>query len=455
MITLTLMELCTTLDAQLVGADTIIQTVSTDSRSISEGGLFIALRGDRFDAHEFIDETLCHKASAMLVEHLMPYDIPQLIVKNTRVALGKLASYVREQVNIKAVAITGSNGKTSVKEMVASILSEHHSVLYTAGNFNNDIGVPLTLLRLEPCHQFGVFELGANHKGEIDYTSSLVKPDVALVNNIGAAHLEGFGDISDVASAKSEIFNHLNTSGRAVINVDDDFADFLRERVGSHQIMTFGLSSSADVYATEVKSNPLGQHQFRLHVEQHDQAIKLNVSGHHQILNALAAAAISVALDVPFDSIKSGLEKLQPVYRRMQPYTLGRLLLVDDSYNANPSSVKAAMAWLSEREGVTIFVLGELAELGEQADTMLSELGEYANQLNISHTLTLGHRNTLFSELSNGQHFQELSELMKYLQTMIVSHQGSINVLVKGSRSAAMERVVDALIALNHSGELN
>ena len=454
MIPLSLSELATALNADLVGEDCQVEAISTDNRSIPENGLFIALKGVRFDAHDFINEEVCQQATALLVSKRLDVVIPQLVVADTRIALGLLGAYVRQKLRVKAVAITGSNGKTSVKEMVASILSEQYSVLYTAGNFNNDIGAPLTLLRLEAKHQMGVFELGANHKGEIDYTSNLVKPDVALVNNIGAAHLEGFGNIEAVAEAKSEIYYHLRSDGVAVVNQDDKFAPFLKDVAKSHKIMTFGLSTDADVTATNLQSTDAGQFGFSLKTAKGEQQIQLKLSGHHQVLNALAATAIALALDIDLVTIKSGLEKLQAVKGRMQPNQLGRVLLVDDSYNANPSSVKAAIDWLSEREGIKVLVQGDLAEMGSDAPQMLKDLGEYAEQKSLTYVVTLGKDIEKLSAACKGQHFSTLNELLEYLTTNIFIQQEPINLLVKGSRSAAMERVVEAVLTAHNCGEL-
>ncbi|MBM7070980.1 UDP-N-acetylmuramoyl-tripeptide--D-alanyl-D-alanine ligase [Shewanella sp. 202IG2-18] len=459
MILLSLSELAKALNADLVGEDCLIEAVSTDSRSIPEYGMFIALKGDRFDAHDFVNDALCQQATAILVSKRLDVSIPQLVVADTRVALGLLGAYVRQQLDIKAIAITGSNGKTSVKEMVASIFSEQYSVLYTAGNFNNDIGAPLTLLRLEPQHQIGVFELGANHKGEIDYTSNLVKPDVALVNNIGAAHLEGFGSIEAISEAKSEIYYHLKSGGTAVVNQDDKFAPYLKDVAKAHNIITFGLSDGADVTATNVQSTVDGRFGFTLKTAKGHQGIQLKLSGQHQVLNALAATAIALALNVDLETIKEGLEKLELVKGRMQPHQLGRLLLVDDSYNANPSSVKAAIDWLSERDGVKVLILGDLAEVGSEASHMLQELGQYIQKTSLTHVLTLGNEVAALSKASrsngcDGKHFDNINKLKKYLMTNIFTQQGAINLLVKGSRSAAMERVVEAVLIAHNSGEL-
>ncbi len=455
MIRLSLSELCAVLDADLAGADCDFEAVSTDSRNLPEKSLFAALKGERFDAHDFIDQALCEKATALLVSEVLDFDIPQLVVKDTRIALGQLAGYVRDQLDIKAVAITGSNGKTSVKEMAASILSQRYSVLFTAGNFNNDIGLPLTLLRLEYQHQAGVFELGANRKGEIDYTSGLVKPDVALVNNIGAAHLEGFGTVNDVARAKSEIYHHLRADGIAIINLDDDFAGFLTQVAADNKIIYFGLNEAADVRAEAVCGNEAGEFQFELVTPGGRGQIRLGLPGAHQVINALAAAAIATALNIEPADIRAGLENLKPVRGRMQPHQLGRLLLIDDSYNANPSSVKAAINWLAERENQRVLVLGELAELGRGAKTMLGELGQYARQQNIHHVITLGDDISSLSAACGGRHFSQIDELIEYLRKRIFTRQGRVNLLVKGSRSAQMERVVEALLTAHKSGELN
>uniref|UniRef100_UPI004047A417 UDP-N-acetylmuramoyl-tripeptide--D-alanyl-D- alanine ligase n=1 Tax=Shewanella sp. TaxID=50422 RepID=UPI004047A417 len=319
------------------GAELHITAVSSDSRKIDAKCLFVALKGERFDGHDFAKTAIDNGATALLVDHLLPFDIAQILVANTQKAMGSIGSLVRQIVNPISVALTGSNGKTSVKEMVATILSQQHQVLFTAGNFNNEIGVPLTLLRLTHGDKYGVFELGANHRGEIDYTSSLVQPQVALVNNIGSAHLEGFGSLDGVAQAKSEIFNHLAKNGTAIINADDKYAAYMTQRSQSYQQVRFSCQEGvdADVKAIDIEADPNGCCQFTLTYNEQQIAVQLPLAGLHQVSNALAAASMCLALGLPLTLIAQGFALLQPVKGRMQPHNLGRILLIDDSYNAN------------------------------------------------------------------------------------------------------------------------
>lgn len=328
MIPLKLSELAKVLNAKHIGDDLSVSKVSSDSRVVDAQTLFVALKGERFDAHDFAAKAVMDGASALLVERELPIAAPQLIVANSQKAMGQIGAHVKQCVAPKSVALTGSNGKTSVKEMVATILSTQHQVLYTAGNFNNEVGVPLTLLRLEPQHEYGVFELGANHLGEINYTSSLVQPDVAMVNNVASAHLEGFGSLEGVAKAKSEIFLHLAKDGVAVINADDAFADVMRRAAASHTQLSFSSQGNpADVSADELSADALGCYRFRIAYLDEQRTVSLPLSGRHQVSNALAATSICLALGLSLDEIVQGLMRLQPVKGRMQPTRLGRFLL--------------------------------------------------------------------------------------------------------------------------------
>lgn len=453
MIPLSLAVLSQRLNARLVGADKEICHVSSDSRAISAQTLFVALKGERFDGHNFAETALNNGATALLVDHQLPLSTPQLIVTDTQKAMGEIGAYLRELINPKAVALTGSNGKTSVKEMVATILAQHHKVLYTAGNFNNEIGVPLTLLRLESDDEIGVFELGANHKGEIDYTSSLVKPQVAMVNNVASAHLEGFGSLEGVANAKSEIFNHLASNGTAVINADDKFATVMRDASANYKQLSFGIDSQADVQGSELVADSLGCYRFKLSYLDDSRLVALPLSGRHQVNNALAATAICLSLGLTLDEIKLGFSLLVPVKGRMQPTQLGRVRVIDDSYNANPASVTAAIDWLQEIEGYRCLVLGDLGELGDNASLLHSELGELAKSRGLDALLTLGELSRNASQAFGSQSHLSLEQLVENLIENIKQQHDDVTVLVKGSRSAKMERVVEALVLAYGRGE--
>ncbi|UJF22465.1 UDP-N-acetylmuramoyl-tripeptide--D-alanyl-D-alanine ligase [Shewanella sp. OMA3-2] len=456
MISLSLQQLATALNGQLVGEDTTIKAVSTDSRKCDHDSLFIALKGERFDAHEFAAKAVDNGAKALLVERKLPLNVPQVVVGNTHTALGLLGQLVRQQVAPIAVALTGSNGKTSVKEMVATILSQQFQVLFTAGNFNNDIGVPLTLLRLSAGDQYGVFELGANHQGEINYTSSLVKPQVALVNNIGSAHLEGFGSVEGIAQAKSEIFNHLVPDGTAVINADDEFAEFMATKAAAFKQLRFSRESDviADVRATSLVANAQGCYYFSLEYASQTVEVQLPLTGIHQVSNALASASICLALGLDLSMVASGLSLLQPVKGRMMPKALGRFLVVDDSYNANPSSVSAAINWLQQRQHYRCLVLGDLGELGDNAAPLHEQLGQQAKMANIDALYCCGSLSAHASRAFGSQHFQDVNELAQMLIAQLNQLPGEATILVKGSRSAAMERVVDLLVDAFGRGEL-
>lgn len=456
MIALTLAEIAIALGAKVLpslAGNIDIKKVTTDSR-VAEHALFIALKGERFDGHDYAQNAIDAGAVALLVQRELPVATPQLLVTDTHKALGQLGKLVRDRIAPRCVALTGSNGKTSVKEMVASILSRQFSVLYTAGNFNNDIGVPLTALRLQPQHEYAVFELGANHPGEIDYTSSIVRPHVALVNNVASAHLEGFGSEAGVAKAKSEIFGHLAMDGTAIINADDQYADVMRQAAAGHRQLAFSCQQPADVTATQLESDLGGRYQFQLNYKYQQASIQLPLAGRHQVSNALAAASICIALNVPLAVIKAGLEAMQPVKGRMVPYQFGRVLLVDDSYNANPASVTVAINWLKELQGFRALVLGDLGELGDNAALLHRQLGEQAKHAGVSALYCCGDLTQHTSEGFGAEHLQDVDQLVQKLITDIKQQTGTVTVLVKGSRSSRMERVVEALIAAQGRGEL-
>ncbi|WP_394202294.1 UDP-N-acetylmuramoyl-tripeptide--D-alanyl-D-alanine ligase [Shewanella waksmanii] len=446
MIPMTLSELTARLGAQLIGEDTTIDSLSSDSRVMEHRTLFVALIGERFDGHDFANVAVENGAVALLVSKALPVDVPQLLVTDTQKAMGEIGSVVKARVAPISVALTGSNGKTSVKEMVATILSQQHKVLYTAGNFNNEIGVPLTLLRLQPQHEFGVFELGANHIGEIDYTSSLVRPNVALVNNVASAHLEGFGSLDGVAQAKSEIFNHLQPDGTAIINADDDYAEFMRQAAANYKQLSYSIVGSADLVAKQLQHDSQGRYQFQLIYLGQSYPVVLPLSGKHQVHNALAASAICLALGISVEQIVSGLSSLQPVKGRMTPKVLGRLTIIDDSYNANPASVGAAIDWLQEIEANRCLVLGDLGELGDNAALLHGQLGEMAKAKGIDMLFCLGELSRHSAEAFGGVHHSDFNQLIAELVEYINGLSGKVTILVKGSRSAKMERVVEALV---------
>jgi len=446
MIRVALSKIAAVLHGEQLGQDLTFDAVTTDTRKITPGCLFVALKGERFDAHDFADEAKKAGAGALMVSRRLDIDLPQIVVKDTRLAFGELAAWVRQQVPTRVVALTGSSGKTSVKEMTAAILSQCGNTLYTAGNLNNDIGVPMTLLRLAPEHEYAVIELGANHQGEIAWTVSLTKPEAALVNNLAAAHLEGFGSLEGVAKAKGEIYTGLPANGIAIMNADNN--DWLNWQsvIGARKTWRFSPNAAnSDFTATNVHVTSHGT-EFTLQTPTGNVDVLLPLPGRHNIANALAAAALAMAVGAPLSAIKTGLANLTAVPGRLFPVPLAEnKLLLDDSYNANVGSMTAAVQVLSEMPGYRVLVVGDMAELGDESEACHQQVGEAAKASGIDSVLSTGKLSHAISEASGaGEHFADKAALIARLQTLIQEKQ-IITVLVKGSRSAAMEDVVHAL----------
>ena len=448
MIPLCLTEIAQAIGGELVGKDITIDSINTDSRALKDGELFLALKGPSFDAHRFLNQVVKLGCVAVIVDHHCELDIPQIVVKDTHKALGEIGAYVKEKVAPKTVAITGSSGKTTVKEMVAAILSRLGNVLATKGNFNNDIGVPLTLLRLEQQHEFAVVELGANHLGEIAYTTALVKPDVAIINNIAAAHLEGFGDLCGVARAKGEIFEGLNQNGVALYNLDCKLANKWQWRLTDKTVRKFSCFQEADCFSSDVVLDENGCASFNLNTYQGNTYIELTVPGKHNVCNAIAAATIALEFGAELSDIRLGLLDMSPVQGRMNLHQLtDKIKLVDDTYNANVESIKAATDLLSSYSGRRILILGDMGELGSQARSYHQEVGEYAKACNIDNLLTIGVLSQSAADAFDGKHFSERSKLMHCLISLLENEKQNISILVKGSRSAHMENVVKDIMS--------
>ena len=449
---LNLQETAQALNASLLGnPEAVYARVTTDSRDVRAGDLFVALKGERFDAHDFVEQALAQGAIAALVE--VAGSGNRIVVPDTLQALGQLAGYWRaKQAGIPLVAITGSNGKTSVKEMLASILAAHtgnaNQVHATQGNLNNHIGLPLTLLGIRPEHRFVVAEMGMNHFGEIAYLTKIARPDVALVNNAGAAHLEALGSVEGVARAKGEIFSGLTGDGVAVINVDDEYAAIWRELAGEHAVLTFGIAD-AEISASELELDAQGS-AFILATPLGSAQIRLAVPGLHNIRNALAAATAALALSIPLTDIAAGLCAWSGVKGRLQAKTARNgAQILDDTYNANPDSMRAAIDVLADigRAKKTVLVLGDMAEVGSDASAMHAAIGAYARKKGIHVLYAVGaemaHAVAAFGE--QGHHFADKAALLAELSAQV---SPQTQVLVKGSRSAKMEDVVNGLIDL-------
>lgn len=450
---LNLQETAQALNATLQGNPELVYTrVTTDSRDIRAGDLFVALKGERFDAHDFVAQALAQGAIAAVVERAMAGNC--IIVDDSLQALGVLAGYWRaSHANKPLAAITGSNGKTSLKDMLSSILATHLNdaalVHATKGNLNNHIGLPLTLLGIRAEHRFVVAEMGMNHFGEIDYLSKIARPDVAVVNNAGAAHLEALGSVAGVARAKGEIFVGLVADGVAIINSDDEFAGLWRELAGEHATISFGLQD-AEISAAEIELNAAGS-RFQLATPLGTAQICLAVPGLHNVRNALAAAATAIALQIPLADIAAGLSAWGGVKGRLQAKrSANGASVLDDTYNANPDSMRAAidvLADIAQTTGnTTILVLGDMAEVGSDTSQRHAEIGVYAREQGVHSLFAVGtemaHAVAAFGD--NGQHFADkaalLAELIRH-----VSPQTQL--LVKGSRSAKMEDVVNGLVS--------
>lgn len=434
------------LGGQLIGQDVNYTSVSIDSRSIKSGALFIAISGERFDGHAFIEQAKNQGAIAAVVERIVPAELPLVVVADTRKALGTLAKDYREEFSIPIIALTGSCGKTTSKEMLRAILSECGAVLASVKSFNNEIGVPLTLLDLTAQHHFAVIEMGANHLGEIAYLSEITKPEIALITNIAPAHLEGFGSIECVARAKSEIFLGLNPQGVAIINSDDPFSKTWEDRLTSHRVVCFGLGKTADFSARHVHLDSQGRAEFILLTQNGEILIHLSLSGEHNVMNALAAAAAASQLNISLSAIKAGLEKMPGMPgRSMLRVSKKGAAIIDDTYNANPRSVTAALKLLAHYPGKHIFVLGDMGELGDNGAYYHQQIGLLAKELKIEHLYTCGELTAITTQAFGplGKHYSNQEELIQAVKPLL---QKDVTVLVKGSRRAQMEKVVNALI---------
>jgi len=432
--------------AQLVGDGRIdIMRVHTDTRSLKAGDFFVALKGDNFDAHDFLLQAKSQGAVAALAQHgLAQAGLPGLQVNDSRKALGQLAAGWRRQFDLPLIAVTGSNGKTTVTQMIASILRAFQpaQAFATEGNLNNDVGVPLTLLRLTANHRIGVVELGMNHPGEIAYLAHITKPTVALVNNAQREHLEFMGTVQAVAHENAAVIDALGPEGVAVFPADDDYSEVWMKKAGTRSLLTFALSGKADVTAD---AHWMGAGwQVTAKTPQGPLAFTLAVAGMHNVKNALAAAACALAAGVPLECISSGLSGFEPVKGRSRTIQIrfeGRpVTLIDDTYNANPDSMAAAIDVLATLPGPRLLVMGDMGEVGDQGPQFHAEAGRLANAQGIDDLYTLGAQARLASQsFGKGRHFDDVDALK---QAVLAQLPDVNSVLVKGSRFMKMERVV-------------
>lgn len=453
-------DVANALGAELIGGHDIgngksgggISRVHTDSRSVQPGDLFVAIVGPTFDGHDFAMKAAQSGAAVVLVSRALPETlgsqtmVPQIVVPDTRLALGQLARWWRQRFDLPLIALTGSNGKTTTKEMLRSILATHsgdaESVLATEGNLNNDFGMPLTLLKLRTHHRFAVIEMGMNHLGEIDYLTRIAEPDVALVINAGTAHIGELGSREAIAEAKGEIFSGLKAGGIAVINLHDRFGTYWQDVVSKLpgvKPLTFGVLPEDDV------RGEFGDDVLVIHHRGESIEVKLAVPGEHNLRNALAAAAGALALGVPLANIREGLDRFHGVAGRMQTLQGDNgALVIHDAYNANPDSVRAAIDVLAQRKGRRILVLGDMGELGVDAERMHAEIGDYIKGAGLDGLFALGKltEHTVLQLAANAWHFDDATELAEELRKHMDEHT---TVLVKGSRFMKMERVVEQI----------
>lgn len=451
MIKLSTVQLAQILQAKLIGDENVqVEEINTDTRKSVSNSLFFALKGEKFDAHQYLDQAVSQGALALVVQQEnSSISVPQLVVKDTRIALGELAKWLREKINPRTVAMTGSSGKTTVKEMTASILqhtaADSEAVLFTNGNFNNDIGVPLTLLRLTEKHRFAVIELGANHQNEINYTTKLVQPNAALINNIAPAHLEGFGSLAGVVQAKGEIYRGLTKNGVAIINAEHNHLDVWQKEISNHAIQYF---NGKDYSVRNVQGNEQGS-TFTLVSPQGEIDISLPYLGEHNIKNALAATALAMNVGATLADVKAGLEQRSQVKGRLLPIQVTpNLLLLDDTYNANKDSLCAAIDVLKSYDAFLILCVADMKELGENSLAIHREVGQYVNLVNLDLVCSYGNESAVISEAVLGKHFTDKTEMVDFLVPLIenqLQQNKKVVVLGKGSRSMKMEDVIYSL----------
>lgn len=429
---------------RLHGNDAEVTGVAIDTRKLEPGQMFVAIKGEHVDGHDYLAEAAARGAVAAMVTRRVDSDLPQLLVDDTVLALGDLASALRAQRDVRVIGITGSNGKTTVKTLAASILSRHAPTHVNLGNYNNELGLPLTLLAMPADARFAVLEMGAGKPGDIAYLAAIARPDIGLVNIIAPAHLERMGSVQGVAETKGALYQALPADGVAIINADDAFASFFEGLAGGRRILRFGLDHPADVGA-DILEQGVDRSRFLLHTPQGEAEVVLPLPGRHNVANALAATAIALALEVPLSTIVTGLQQVPGVAGRLRTAAMpGGWTLIDDTYNANPSSMGVAIDTLALAGGERWLVIGDMAELGEDARALHAQVGRYALDRAIDRLFAVGPLSAAAVEAfgGHGEHFTDKAALIAALQARL---HGGVTCLVKGSRSAAMEQVVAAL----------
>ncbi len=444
----TLRDAASAVGGQLVGEDRPYGAVATDSRTLAPGSLFVALRGPNFDGREFVAAAAARGAIGAIVDRPVPHALPQVVVADALRALQQLGQAWRAEFTMPIVAVGGSNGKTTVKEMTAAILSRMGLVMATHGNLNNHIGVPVTLMRLEASHRSAVIEMGANRIGDVAELVVLARPTVGLITNAGAEHLEGFGNLDGVAQGEGEMVSCLDGAATAVINADDAYAGYWRGIAAARRLTTFGVHADAD-FTTKDSAQGIERGEFvtrfTLECPLGRRPITLKAGGAHNIGNALAAAAAASAAGASLEEIALGLADFRAVAGRLQLKPGARdSWIIDDSYNANPSSVRAGLEVLRSLPGTTWLVLGDMAELGEFAEDSHAHMGAYARDCGIKRLFAVGPQSSRAVETfgSGAEWFSDVDSLTRRLQAELGP---GVTVLIKGSRINRLERVVQAL----------
>ena len=447
---MTLERIAVSCNGRVLGdAGTKVDGFATDTRNLPMAGagapLFVALRGPNFDGHAHVADAAARGAVAALVSRPVEAGIAQVQVEDTERALGDIARALHRERNTRVFAITGSNGKTTVKTLLLSILSQAGRAHANPGNFNNEIGLPLAVIDAPDDARFSIYEMGAGKPGDIAYLTGIVRPDIALVNNVSAAHLERMGSLEAIADTKAAVYDDLNEGGIAVVNAEDAFAPMMAARAAGHRMLRFGIDVPADVVARDVGATAEGT-RFRLDTPAGDVEVAMAFSGRHNVANALAAAAMALAAGVDIDHIRAGLEAARPVAGRLRTHRLrSGATLVDDSYNANPASLRAGVDMLAEGGGEAWLVLGDMRELGADEVALHAEAGRHARAAGITRLYAIGplagHAADAFG--AGGQHFDDHARLADSLRAAL---RDGVRVLVKGSRGSAMDRVVAALL---------
>lgn len=435
-------------------ADVQLDSISTDTRTLEANALYIALKGAQFDGHDYIDVAVREGAVALLVSEPITSAVPAILVEDTLIAYGQLAAWHRQTMPLKGiVGITGSNGKTTTKEMIAHILQQHSSVLATQGNFNNEVGVPKTLLQIEETHDYVVIEMGANHPNEIGYLTQLVKPDVAVITLAASAHLEGFGSLEGVIQAKGQILDGVQKGGTAVLNVDSPGFDVWQRKAQDLglAIITFGSDNPAQLrLANLTQTETAIEFDLQIGLENLSvtEMVTLPILGQHNAMNAVAAIAACLALGLEWPQIQPGLVTFNGVSGRGQTHLLPHGVLIDDSYNANPASMQAAIQMLMQCSGEGLLCLGAMAELGDASDALHLELADFAKSTGVKHLFLTGElTQTMANRFGEGAQWFATHQAMAEAAWQLIQQNKIQNVLIKGSRSAKMEQVGQALLA--------